>query len=72
MAEYTRVTRQEHPSTNPLRVGKMDVSYMYRDDFYMTYSFTLAQEEDSPEKVTEALKVAVERATAASPKTIQL
>ena len=63
MPTYRRVARQEFPSTDPLRRGLTDVSYVYMDEHFQTVLVTLPLEEDSPARVQEALQ---ERARAAA------
>ena len=72
MAEYTQIARQEFPSTDANRQGKIDVAYVYMDDRMHTHTFTLAIEEDSEGKVQELLRERVEAAEAGGAKRIEL
>jgi hypothetical protein len=72
MPEYTQITRQEFPSTNPARQGKIDVAYVYMDERMHTHTFTLPVEEDSEEKVTAMLRERVEAAAAGGARRIEL
>jgi len=56
MAKYTRVARQEFPSTDPARVGKTDVAYVYMDERFQTVMIQMPIEEDSAERVKEELQ----------------
>jgi hypothetical protein len=72
MAEYTQIARQEFPSTDSGRQGKIDVAYVYMDDRMHTHTFTLPVEEDSATRVQEMLKARVEAAEAGGAKRIEL
>jgi len=72
MAEYTQITRQEFPSTNSARQGKIDVAYVYMDDRMHTHTFTIPVEEDSEERVTAELRTRVEAAAAGGARRIEL
>jgi hypothetical protein len=72
MAEYTQIARQEFPSTDPNRQGKIDVAYVYMDDRMHTHTFTIPVEEDSAARVMEMLKARVEAAEAGGAKRIEL
>lgn len=73
MAQFQRLSRQEFPSTEPTRVGKTDVAYVYMNlENFETYNFTIPLEEDSEERVKEMLTERVTRAAAAGPPTIEI
>ena len=72
MAEYTQIARQEFPSTDPNRQGKIDVAYVYMDDRMHTHTFTIPVDEDSATRVAEMLKARVEAAEAGGAKRIEL
>lgn len=73
MPRFKRQGRTEFPSTEPTRVGKIDVSYVYMDlDSFETISFTIPIEQDTEEKVKEILVARVERAAKAGPEFIEL
>ena len=63
MPRYTRVARQEFPSTSSERVGKIDVAYVYMDERFQTVMIQVPREEDTPERIREELRKA---ATAAA------
>jgi len=63
MPTYTRVARQEFPSTDPTRRGLIDVAYVYMDERFQTVMITVPIEQDSPARVQELL---LERARAAA------
>jgi hypothetical protein len=72
MAEYTQVTRQEFPSTDPARQGKTDVAYVYMDERTRTHTIIFPLEEDSADRVMELLKARVVSAEAGGAKRIEL
>lgn len=72
MAEYTQVARQEFPSTNPARQGKVDVGYVYMDERMRTFMFTIPSEEDTAERVQAELQAKVESAEAGGARRIEL
>ncbi len=67
MPTYRQIGRNEFPSTDPTRVGKMDVAYVYMDERLQTIMIQFPLEEDTAEKVVEELRVRAERAAAAGP-----
>ena len=71
MARYTRVARQEYPSTDPGRIGKVDVSYVYMDERFQTVMFTLPIEDDSPARVAAELKLRAEAAAGGGPEAVE-
>jgi hypothetical protein len=72
MAEYTQIARQEFPSTDPNRQGRIDVAYVYMDDRMHTHTITLPIEEDSATRVADLLKERVTAAEAGGAKRIEL
>lgn len=72
MPRYTRVARQEFPSTNPARQGKVDVAYVYMDERFQTVMVQLALEDDSPERVQEELVKRAEQAAGAGAEVIEI
>jgi hypothetical protein len=72
VAEYTQVARQEIPSTNPLRQGKVDVGYVYMDDRMRTFMFMIPAEEDGAERVQTELAAKVEAAEAGGARRITI
>ena len=72
MARYTRVARQEFPSTDPGRTGKMDVAYVYMDERFQTVTVRLPLEEDTNERVAELLRERVVHAEGAGPPEIEI
>ena len=72
MAKYTRVTRQEYPSTDPARMGQTDVMYVYQDEFFQTVSIRFPLEEDSAERVREELRKKAQQLEAAGPREIEI
>lgn len=72
MPRYTRVARQEFPSTDPARQGKVDVAYVYMDERFQTVMVQLGIEEDSPERVEEELVKSAAQAAGAGAETIEI
>jgi len=72
MADFTLVGRNEFPSTDPQRVGKTDVIYVYQDERLNSIVLTVPSEEDSPEKVEALLRAKVSAAAEAGPRTISI
>lgn len=72
MAIYTRVARQEFPSTDPARRGAVDVAYVYMDERFQTVMIKLALDEDTPERVEAALRERATAAEAAGPREITI
>lgn len=72
MPRYTRAARQEFPSTDPARQGKIDVAYVYTDERFQTIMIQLPLEEDNAERVQEELVIRVEQAAVAGPDHIDL
>jgi hypothetical protein len=72
MPEYTQIARQEFPSTDPNRQGKVDVGYVYMDERMRTHMITLPLEEDSADRVAALLKERVEAAEAGGARRIEL
>lgn len=72
MATYTRVARNEFPSTQEGRRGLMDVNYIYMSDRMETITFTIPLEQDSEERVKQELQTRAAAAAAAGPATITI
>ena len=72
MPRYTRVARQEFPSTDPARQGRIDVAYVYMDERFQTVMVRIPLEEDSPERVAEALRDRAAAAAAGGPTEIEI
>lgn len=72
MPEYTLVGRNEFPSTDPARVGKTDVIYVYQDERLNSIVLTIPSEEDTPEEVEKRLREKITRAKEAGPHKIQV
>jgi len=72
MPRYTRVARQEFPSTDPARQGKVDVAYVYMDERFQTVMVQIGIEEDTPERVEQELVKRAEQAAGAGPETIEI
>jgi|GEM_PF-4308372 len=72
MPRYTMVGRNEFPSTDPARVGKMDIAYAYMDETMKTIMIILPVEEDTPGRVEAELRKRVEAATKAGPREIEI
>lgn len=72
VGRYTRVARQEFPSTDPARVGRIDVAYVYMDERFQTIMITIPIEEDTEPRVLEELHKRVEAAAGAGPAEIEL
>lgn len=67
MAEYTRMGRQEFPSTDPERRGRIDVAYVYMDEQFQTVMVKVPIEEDTEARIKDELAKAAERAAGAGP-----
>lgn len=72
MARYTRVARQEFPSTDPARRGAIDVAYVYMDERFQTVMIKLPLSEDTPARVAEELKLRAEAAEGAGAAEIEI
>ena len=72
MARYTRVARQEFPSTDPGRTGKMDVAYVYMDERFQTVTVRVPLEEDTNERVITLLRERISHAEGAGPPEIEI
>lgn len=72
MATYTLVGRNEFPSTDPARVGKTDVIYVYQDERLNSIVLTIPSEEDSPEEVERRLREKIAGAAQAGPRQIEI
>lgn len=72
MATYNLVGRNEFPSTDPQRVGKTDVIYVYQDERLNSIVLTIASEEDSPEEVEKQLRAKIASAATAGPRSIEI
>jgi hypothetical protein len=72
MAVYTLVGRNEFPSTDPTRVGKTDVIYVYQDERLNSIVLTIPSEEDTPEEVEKRLRERIAAATEAGPRSIEV
>jgi len=72
MAKYTRVSRHEFPSTDPTRIGQMDVAYVYHDELFQTVAIRFPLAEDSPEKVREELRKRAAAADAGGEQTVEI
>ncbi len=60
------------PSTDPARIGKMDVIYAYQDERLNSIVFTIPLEEDNNERVEEELRARVTHAETAGPAAIEV
>ena len=60
------------PSTDPTRIGKMDVIYAYQDERLNSIVFTIPLEDDTNEHVEEELRKRVTHAEVAGPAEIQV
>ena len=56
MTKFRRVARNEYPSTDPTRRGKIDVNYVYMDEAFQTVNIRVPLEEDTAERVRELLR----------------
>jgi len=72
MPTYNLIGRNEFPSTDPARVGKMDIAYAYMDETLRTIMIILPAEQDTPERVEEELRARAAAAAAAGPKTVTI
>ncbi len=72
MARYTRVARQEFPSTDPARRGAIDVAYVYMDERFQTVMIKLPADQDTPERVAEELRKRATAAEGAGPAEIEI
>lgn len=72
MPRYTLIGRNEFPSTEPERMGKIDVAYAYMDENMKTITFFLHSEEDTPEKAEEELRKRIEAQRTAGPRVIEI
>lgn len=73
MAKHQRTSRNEFPSTDPTRIGKVDVSYVYMNlETFATFTFTVPLEEDTEARIVEILTERVARAAAAGPPTVEI
>lgn len=72
MPVYNLVGRNEFPSTDPNRIGKIDVAYAYMDESMRTITFFIPAEEDSPERAEEELRKRVEAQKTAGPRQIEI
>lgn len=72
MPRYTLIGRNEFPSTQPERAGKMDVVYAYQDERLQTIIIQVPIEEDSPERVEEELRKRVAAAREAGPREVEI
>jgi hypothetical protein len=72
MPTYNLIGRNEFPSTDPTRVGKMDIAYAYMDETLRTIMIILPSEEDTPERVEAELRKRAAAAAAAGPKTVTI
>jgi len=72
MAVYRMIGRNEFPSTDPARIGKMDIAYAYMDESLRTIMIILPAEEDTPERVEAELRKRAEAAAAAGPKEVTI
>lgn len=72
MATYNLIGRNEYPSTDPTRIGKMDIAYAYMDESLRTIMIILPAEEDTPARVEEELRKRAAAAAAAGPKTVTI
>ena len=72
MARYTRVARQEFPSTDPARRGAIDVAYVYMDERCEPVMIKLPLSEDNPERVAEELRARAAAAEGAGAAEIEI
>lgn len=72
MPRYTLIGRNEFPSTDPGRQGKMDVVYAYQDERLSTIIIKVPLEEDTPARVEEELRKRVEAAREAGPREVTI
>jgi hypothetical protein len=71
MAEFRQVARQEFPSTDPERMGKIDVMYVYMDDNMHSFTLRIPKEADNEERVKAELQAAVASAEAGGARRIE-
>jgi len=72
VAKFTRVARQEFPSTDPERRGAIDVAYVYMDERFQTVMIKVPIEEDTESRIREELVKAAERAEGAGPPEMEI
>lgn len=72
MPTYRQVARNEFPSTDPDRRGKIDVAYAYMDEAMRTIVIQIPLEEDNEERVKADLAQRAEAAAGAGPKEITI
>lgn len=73
MAKFTKVHRDEFPSTDPGRIGKTDVSYVYMNmETFSTINFSIPLEEDTDERVAEVVRERATRSLLAGPAEIEI
>ncbi len=72
MTTYNLIGRNEYPSTDPQRIGKMDIAYAYMDESLRTIMIILPAEEDTPARVEEELRKRAAAAAAAGPKSVTI
>lgn len=72
MPRYTLIGRNEFPSTDPSRQGKMDVVYAYQDERLSTIIIKVPLEDDTPARVEEELRKRVEAAREAGPREVTI
>lgn len=72
MPTYNKIGRNEMPSVDPERIGKMDVIYAYQDDRLNSIVFTIPLEDDTDERVAEELRSRVKHAETAGPAAIEV
>lgn len=72
MVMYRKTGRNEFPSTDPKRVGKTDVIYVYQDERLNSIIITIPLEEDSDERVEKELRERIARAAVAGPREIEI
>jgi len=72
MTTYNLIGRNEYPSTDPKRIGKMDIAYAYMDESLRTIMIILPAEEDTPARVEEELRKRATAAAVAGPKSVTI
>ncbi|MDP2324165.1 MAG: hypothetical protein Q8N51_09060 [Gammaproteobacteria bacterium] len=72
MTTYNLIGRNEYPSTDPQRIGKMDIAYAYMDESLRTIMIILPAEEDTPARVEDELRKRAAAAAAAGPKSVTI
>lgn len=72
MPQYRKLTRNEYPSTDPNRQGRIDVAYVYLDEKMHTIMIQIPLEEDSEARVLQELQAHAERAKGGGPEEVSI